>query len=258
MDHVVSLSGGKDSTAMLFMLLERGYPVDRVVFCDTTKEFDEMYTHIDAVEAMLFKNHGIRLERVSFDFDYYFSEIVKTNGVNAGKKGYGFPGFRTRWCTRMKIGALNSVLSTPRIQYVGFASDEPEREERHIFGGTRVRGETKRFPLIEFGVTESEALYYCYKLGFDWGGLYEKFDRVSCWMCPLKGIHAFKKIWRHFPEKWKELEEMQKRSQFPLLPGYSVSQLRERFEREHPETMCSAKNFYAQHWSYRQGVYIKS
>jgi hypothetical protein len=77
-------------------------------------------------------------------------------------------------------------------------------------------------------------------------------------MCPLKGIHAFKKIWRHFPEKWKELEEMQKRSQFPLLPGYSVSQLRERFEREHPETMCSAKNFYAQHWSYRQGVYIKS
>ena len=33
--HVVSLSGGKDSTAMLLMMLEKGMPVDIIIFCDT-------------------------------------------------------------------------------------------------------------------------------------------------------------------------------------------------------------------------------
>jgi len=37
--HVVSFSGGKDSTAMLLMLIEKQYPIDRVVCIDTTKEF---------------------------------------------------------------------------------------------------------------------------------------------------------------------------------------------------------------------------
>ena len=41
--NVVSLSGGKDSTAMLLMLLERGEPVADVMFFDTGSEFLEMY-----------------------------------------------------------------------------------------------------------------------------------------------------------------------------------------------------------------------
>lgn len=43
--YIVSFSGGKDSTAMLLHLLELGEPVDEGLFCDTTVEFPEMYTH---------------------------------------------------------------------------------------------------------------------------------------------------------------------------------------------------------------------
>ena len=49
--HVVSLSGGKDSTAMLIMMLERGLPVDEVVWFDTGWEFPAMVGHIGKVEA---------------------------------------------------------------------------------------------------------------------------------------------------------------------------------------------------------------
>ena len=41
--HIVSFSGGKDSTAMLLMMLEKKMQVDEIIFCDTGKEFPQMY-----------------------------------------------------------------------------------------------------------------------------------------------------------------------------------------------------------------------
>ena len=40
--HAVSLSGGKDSTAMLLMMLEKEMPIDCVLWADTGMEFPEM------------------------------------------------------------------------------------------------------------------------------------------------------------------------------------------------------------------------
>ena len=49
--HIVSLSGGKDSTAMLLRLLEESRSVDEIIFCDTGLEFPQMYEHIDKLKA---------------------------------------------------------------------------------------------------------------------------------------------------------------------------------------------------------------
>ena len=51
--HIVSLSGGKDSTAMLLRMIEEGWPIDIILFCDTGREFDAMYQHIDKVEKYI-------------------------------------------------------------------------------------------------------------------------------------------------------------------------------------------------------------
>ena len=48
--HVISFSGGKDSTAMIFKMIEKNMIIDRVICIDTTKEFPEMYTHIKDVQ----------------------------------------------------------------------------------------------------------------------------------------------------------------------------------------------------------------
>ena len=47
--NIVSFSGGKDSTAMLLMMLVKGITVDRIICVDTTKEFPAMYRHIKKV-----------------------------------------------------------------------------------------------------------------------------------------------------------------------------------------------------------------
>lgn len=51
--YIVSFSGGKDSTAMLLMMLEKGMQVDDIVFMDTGVEFPEMYEHIEKVETYI-------------------------------------------------------------------------------------------------------------------------------------------------------------------------------------------------------------
>jgi 3'-phosphoadenosine 5'-phosphosulfate sulfotransferase (PAPS reductase)/FAD synthetase len=53
MEHIVQFSGGKDSTAMLLMMLEKNMPIDEIIFCDTGKEFPQMYEHIEKVQKYI-------------------------------------------------------------------------------------------------------------------------------------------------------------------------------------------------------------
>ena len=51
--YAASLSGGKDSTAMVLRLVEEGWPLDFVMFCDTGLEFPQMYEHVEKLEKAL-------------------------------------------------------------------------------------------------------------------------------------------------------------------------------------------------------------
>ena len=59
MRYYASVSFGKDSLAMLFMLIEKGYQLDEVVFYDTGMEFQAIYNTRDAVLPIL-KKLGIK------------------------------------------------------------------------------------------------------------------------------------------------------------------------------------------------------
>lgn len=97
--HIVQFSGGKDSTAMLLMMLEQGMPIDDIIFCDTTMEFPGMYDHIAKVERYI--GRKVTRLRPPHDFIYYFAQYRKTRGKNKGECGYGWPRMWIRWCTRL-------------------------------------------------------------------------------------------------------------------------------------------------------------
>lgn len=236
--NIVSFSGGKDSTAMLLMMLEKGIQVDGVICVDTTKEFPQMYDHIRKVQAMI---EPLKIEIVKIDFDYWFGEHIKTRGKRKGEKGYGFPDFRNRWCTSLKQESYGRIVVSmtynPRkrggvnyvnndiVEFHGIAFDEKERTSKN-------NGRNIRYPLVEWGITEKQALEYCYLKGLDWGGLYEKFHRVSCWCCPLSRIDGLRVLYNDFPGLWKELEEMDKKSFRKFRSDYSVADLSEKFANE--------------------------
>ena len=111
------------------------------------------------------------------------------------------------------------------IQFHGIAFDEIDRCKNNA-------GRNIRYPLVEWQVTEKQALEYCYAKGLNWGGLYEKFHRVSCWCCPLSRIGELRVLYNDFPELWAELEEMDKKSFRKFRSDYSVKDLSEKFANE--------------------------
>lgn len=163
MKHIVQFSGGKDSTAMLLMMLERGMPVDEIVFCDTGKEFPQMYEHIKKVEEYI--GRKITILKPEKSFDYYFAEHVRGRGKSVGAKGYGWASMRIRWCTGLLKTQPNKKYLSGKGEhrlYIGIAFDEPKRHENIP--------QNVIHPLYDWGITEAEALKYCYEHGFDWGG----------------------------------------------------------------------------------------
>jgi len=217
MKHIVSFSGGKDSTAMLLMMIEKDMQVDEIVFCDTGMEFPHMYKHIEEVIAYTHRNITILKNEKSFK--YYLGSHVKKNG----QVGYGFPDFKNRWCTTLLKQNLMKRHCRNSIEYHGIAIDEINRtlknnDKRDI-----------RYPLVDWGITEKQALKYCYSKGFKWGGLYEKFNRVSCWCCPLSRLGELEILYREFPELWEELIELDKLSWRKFRSDYSVAELEIKF-----------------------------
>lgn len=134
MKHIVQFSGGKDSTAMLLMMLERGMQVDDIIFCDTGKEFPQMYKHIEKVKQHIHStyNKDITVLKAKKSFDYYMFDHVKTRGKNKGSVGYGWANMGIRWCTTlMKKNVTKRYLNgLSYISYIGIAYDEQKRHEK--------------------------------------------------------------------------------------------------------------------------------
>lgn len=202
---IVSFSGGKDSTCMLLMMLEKGMQVDYILFCDTGLEFPQMYDHVQKVDEYIQKTYGksITYLKPLKSFEYYLLEKEKTRGKYKGNHGYGWSSPMNRWCTSMlktapvkRFMREHSFTSKNSIMCIGIAKDEPKR----------IRD--KCYPLVDFGVTEEKALEYCYAHGFDWGGLYKERKRLSCWICPLQHINDLRLLYRNFPKLWNRLKEL--------------------------------------------------
>ena len=248
--HSVSLSGGKDSSALLLLMLEKGMPIDNVLFADTGMDFPEMAEHIGRLDALLYRERGIHITtlRHPHGFEWLMFDaplkqpraLARRAMLNQPPNGYGWPGMKVRWCTgQLKTHLIAKEVNRLKkeknaLHYIGIAADEAHRVKDDP---------SHRYPLVEWGITEAQALQICYDRGFDFGGLYEIYHRASCWCCPLQRIDELRKLRRHHPELWARLRDMDSRAreQFGVCPlgqfkqRWSVEQLEARFAREEME-----------------------
>lgn len=222
----ISLSAGKDSSCLLILMIEKGLPIDCVLYADTGMEFPEMKAHIAKLDELLFRERGIHITtlRHPHGFEWLMFDQPKEkrscleNRARLGIPPYGngWPGTKVRWCT----GQLKTHLITKEtnrlkkeknaLHHIGIAADESHRckDDSH-----------NRYPLVEWGITEAEALKICYAHGFDWDGLYEIYHRVSCYCCPFQRVGELRNLRHHHPELWAKLLEMDERARVQFGTG---------------------------------------
>lgn len=219
-EYVASVSFGKDSLAMLLLLLETGAPLDEVVFYDTGVEFEAIYRNMEKARDIL-DERGIKFTRLTPENPFLFDMLERP--VQSKQKGshlgYGWCGGVCRWGTTWKTSALDRRTAGAKCHYIGIAADEPERVDR--------LKSPKVAPLSKAGMTEAQCLAFCRERGWDWKeyspatesgtvDLYEILDRVSCWCCANKNRDELRNIYFYLPQYWRKLEDLQSQIDRPM------------------------------------------
>lgn len=239
MKYIASCSFGKDSLCMVLMLIEKQKPLDEVIFYNTGVEFSCIYHIRDTVEKLL-KGHGIKYTELYPDNLFLYDMLIRPVKYRKPNEkpypfhyGYGWCGGSCRWGTAQKTLIINRYYKQKYpneeiIEYVGIAADEVERQKDD---------RNKKYPLVEWGMTESDCLKYCREKGYQWlengVDLYSILDRVSCWCCRNKNLKELKNIYIYLPNYWQMLRGLQSRIDEPFKgKGKSIFELEKKFQEE--------------------------
>lgn len=228
MKHIVSFSGGKDSSAMLIRMVEEGIPIDDIVFINVMAtpeigaELPEMYEYVKRMEQYVHRK--ITMVPSVMSFDEGFHQKYQT-GQRAGMI-YGFPLTIGAWCNdRLKLRAIRSHYKTygEHIRCLGLAADEPKRIAR--------LGKNCRAPLAEWGMTETDCVEFLRERDM-LNPLYEKFRRLGCWFCVKQNLDSLRILRRDYPKYWQMLLEWDRESPRTFRPNCTVRELEQRFSKE--------------------------
>lgn len=148
MKYIASVSFGKDSLAMLLLLIEKQYRLDEVIFYDTGVEFQAIYDTRDKIKELL-ENTGVKYTELRpkepFLYKMLEKKVHKRNGTI--QYGYGVCGGICRWGTSEKNNTISKYLKSQYGQkykeYIGIASDESKRIDKE-------RNEHKLLPLVDW------------------------------------------------------------------------------------------------------------
>lgn len=111
MKYIASISFGKDSLAMLLLLMQKKYPLDEVIFYDTGMEFQAIYDTRDKVHKLLEENQ-IKYTELTPKIPFLIKMLEKQVNKQNGEKqyGYGLCGGACRWRYSREKSSNNQIL----------------------------------------------------------------------------------------------------------------------------------------------------
>lgn len=194
---IVSMSGGKDSTATALALKEAGLAFS-MVFADTGWEAQETYKHLD----MLMREIGP------------IDVVGVTGGMVARiKHRAGFPARMQRWCTKeLKIEPLrkyHDALGEDTVSVVGVRAAESESRSKMIevedeaqWGGWMWR------PILRWTIEDVLAIHH--RHGIEVNPLYKRgHDRVGCYPCVYANKEDIRLVAEYAPERIDQIRDLE-------------------------------------------------
>ena len=196
MNHIVALSGGKDSTALALRLTEVEPREYQYVFTPTGDELPEMIEHWLGLRELL------NAPLVPLSCGKSLDGLIRLQNA--------LPNWRMRWCTRMlKIEPFEHyiITQTPCVVYVGMRADEANREG---VAYEQIGDVTRRYPLVEWGWGIGCVLDYLKQRGVTIP------DRTDCANCFFQTLYEWWHLWRYHPDRYATGEAWE------LLTGHTL------------------------------------
>ncbi len=208
MEHILSLSYGKDSLACLGAIEQLGWPLDRIVHAEVWAT-DTIPADLPTMVEFKEKADKIILERWGIEVEHVYSTVngkkktynncfyrvqKKSKNERFANKILGFSAIGRNWCnSELKVAALKKAQPKGSIQYIGIASDEPNRFHNLT--------ETKKSPLVEAGWDEAYCRQWCEENDL-LSPIYTTATRGGCWFCHNQGVGQLRLLRKNYPELW--------------------------------------------------------
>ena len=226
--HILSLSGGKDSTALAFFMKENMPEIfenTELVFCDTECELPETYDYLNKIEVFLNKKI-IRIKpEKSFDHIFHTSFLI--------------PAPHRRYCTiELKVKtSWNYIFKRIQEQgngifnfYIAIRADESWRkglspkteEEKKIAKGI--------YPFVENYICKKDVEKILIDNGIFYPDYYKWRERNGCYFCFYQKPIDWINLYEHHPELYEKAmyyEEKGRKSKEKLFTWCSFAPLRE-------------------------------
>lgn len=254
--YIANISYGKDSMAMLEAIKLLGYPIDRIMTADVWATDD---IPADLPPMVEFKNYADKeiLERYGIGVEHV---CAMRNGekLTYEKLFYHFPNRKKETADGIQIsgfqrvggscGATSQLKCSPRIsntqggkintvRYLGIASDELERIERHINKQGIV------LPLVDIGWSESDCRKWCENNNL-LSPIYQTATRGGCWFCHNQSVDQLRQLRKNYPDLWALLLKWDLDSPVPFhADGHTVHDFEQRFQWENDGFKPSGKRF---------------
>jgi 3'-phosphoadenosine 5'-phosphosulfate sulfotransferase (PAPS reductase)/FAD synthetase len=192
--HILSLSGGKDSTALAIYMRDR-VPGMEYVFCDTAKELRETYEYLDRLEAYLCRPI-VRLKQSSDAFDRLLEM----------RRGY-LPSPQMRWCTELlKIRPFERYVGDDHvINYVGIRADE--NRKGYISHKQNI---TARYPFVEDGIGTADVMRILDESGLGLPAYYQWRSRSGCYFCFFQQRIEWVGLLENHPDLYEQASQYEK------------------------------------------------
>lgn len=216
MKHIVSCSLGKDSVAMLLMMIEKGMQIDEIVWANTSMEFPENYPYLRKLEAYI--GRKITVVRPTITFDKWFYR-VHTKGRFKGRiHGFPYALFHDGCCRDFKETILtkaHNLIKGEKTVYVGYTFNEPERNMQDKKNIHYV------YPLRDWMMGDEDCKNYLLGKGL-LNPLYDRFTRIGCWLCPKQSKQSLKSLWKYYPKLWNKLKHYEADSPHGFKPKFAL------------------------------------
>lgn len=232
MDHILSLSYGKDSLACLGAIEALRWPLDRIIHIEIwatetiQADLPPMVEFKEKANAIIKERWGIEVE--SIRAPYTAEQRMYRRRIRGNRVGemVGWP--RIKGCeiqSSCKREPYNKAVKNS-MTYLGIAADEPDRIAKHS------KKRNVNLPLVAMGWTESDCQQWCKNNGL-LSPIYTTATRGGCWFCPQQRTDQLRVLRKMYPRYWELMMKWDADSPVKFKAnGHTLYDYDERFQLE--------------------------